>query len=112
MSLGNVIAFRRAGVAEEKHALVCAVEDRDVAAVGRLCLQSPSQGELNAALLAAVRGFQRPKDDIAKWLCNKLLVEGANPYTCQHVSIPRSMKKLFGPFFREWRTRHLRKRHA
>ena len=111
MSLGNVIAFSRTQAsAVEKHPLVCAVEDRNMKAFNRLCRQRQSKDALNAALLAAVHGYQKPLDTIAERLCKTLLQEGADPNTCRHVSLPTNA--LFAGFFKKWDEKNPRKRHA
>ncbi len=115
MSLANVVlAFPRTQAsAVEKHPLVCAVEARDVNKVVRLCRQSRSQDVLNAALLAAVHGYQKPLDTIAERLCGTLLQKGADPNTCRHVCLPIKLRPLFAEFFREWdKKKNPRRRHA
>ena len=108
----NVIAFSRTQAsAVEKHPLVCAVEARDVNKVGRLFRKNHPQNVLNAALLAAVKGFHhKPSDGIAVALCKTLLQEGADPNTCRHVSLPTNA--LFAGFFKKWDEKNPRKRHA
>ena len=114
MSLGKfVIAFPRTQAsAVEKPPLVCAVEDRDMKAFRRLCRQRQSKDALNAALLAAVHGYQKPLDTIAERLCETLLQKGADPNTCRHVSLPTNLVALFAGFFKKWDEKNPRKRHA